>query len=595
MKQIIILFIMITLINSVALADSADSWKDQILYFVLLDRFYDGNSQNNTNIDKKDLQAFHGGDIAGLEQKLGYLEELGITGIWVSPFLKNRPNAFFGQEAYHGYWPYDFFKIDERFGTKDELLSLRKEMKKRDIRLLLDMVVNHMGYDAPFVDEHKDWFNPMININNWEDPDELKNRCIFGLPDFASQKPEVRKFFCDVAQHWIELLQPDGFRLDAVKHINDTFWNDFNENARKLSKNDFILLGEYLHGDPVKVNEIWRSAGFNCLFDFPLYYTMKEVFAQNGDCRKLASRLYFDRYYPDAGMLATLLDNHDLDRFISSCKGDLNKYKLAIAFMMTVRGIPTLCYGDEQALRGTHKSLPHNRCDMKFTTKSNIYKFTKEMISMRKAVEALRRGLHCHIYANKDIYLFARLLPNQLVIIAFNNSDEPQNFEAEFPFEIQNNSEVLVPSFGNKEAIVQIKTRHIIGKLNAKSFAVYIPENKSDFYKNDYESWNNRFKDENYWGKNKIKFVLNVDKTSKETEYYLIGNADEIGNWNTDKAVLMNKTGKNTFEAEVEMPVGKIFDFKCLSKSSNKINWMNGDNLIEVVGRKNNQRIEFKW
>ena len=118
MRLFLTLLVMVISINSIALADSTDTWKDQILYFVLLDRFYDGNKQNCINIDKKDLQAFHGGDIAGLEQKLDYLEELGITGIWVSPFLKNRPNAFFGQEAYHGYWPYDFFKIDERFGTE---------------------------------------------------------------------------------------------------------------------------------------------------------------------------------------------------------------------------------------------------------------------------------------------------------------------------------------------------------------------------------------------------------------------------------------------------------------------------------------------
>ena len=593
MRLFLTLLVMVISINSIALADSTDTWKDQILYFVLLDRFYDGNKQNCINIDKKDLQAFHGGDIAGLEQKLDYLEELGITGIWVSPFLKNRPNAFFGQEAYHGYWPYDFFKIDERFGTEKELISLRESMKKRNIKLLLDMVVNHMGYDAPFVDEHKDWFNPMANINNWEDPDELKNRCIFGLPDFASQKPEVKRYFCEISKYWIDLLHPDGFRLDAVKHINDDFWKDFNENARKLSKSDFILLGEYLHGDPVKINETWRSTGFNCLFDFPLYYTMKEVFAQNGDCRKLASRLYYDRYYPDAGMLATLLDNHDLDRFITSCKGDINRYKLAIAFMMTVRGIPTLCYGDEQALRGSHRTLPHNRCDMKFTTNSEIFNFTKEMISMRKSVEALRRGLHCHIYADKNIYVFARLLPDQLVLVAFNNSEEPQKIDLEFPFIVKDKQ--LVPSYGDKEAALLTDYRIIKGKLAAKSFAVYIPKRESKQNKSSYEDWNNRFKDENYWGKNKIRVVLKVNNLSKESEYYLIGNSEEIGNWNVDKAVLMKPTGNNTFEAEVEMPIGKIFDCKCLSKTGKKIKWMEGDNLIEVVKINKGQKINLTW
>ena len=282
MRYLITIILMITAINTPIFAESIDSWKDQIVYFVLLDRFFNGNTANDKNVDKNNFMAFHGGDIAGLEQKLDYLEELGVTAIWVSPFFENRPNAFYGQEAYHGYWPYDFFKIDERFGTTDELLSLRKSMKDKNIKFLMDMVVNHVGYDAPLVKEHEDWFNPMVNIKNWEDSEELKNRCIFGLPDFASQKPEVKDFFNKVSKHWIELLQPDGFRLDAVKHINDDFWKNFNENARKLSNKDFLLLGEYLHGDPVKINESWHTTGFNSLFDFPLYYTMLEVFAKNG-------------------------------------------------------------------------------------------------------------------------------------------------------------------------------------------------------------------------------------------------------------------------------------------------------------------------
>ena len=592
MKIYITCFLMLVLAGSFAFAENTDIWKDQILYFVFLDRFYDGNKENCPNADKKNLMAFHGGDIAGLEQKLDYLEQLGITGIWVSPFLKNRPNAFYGQEAYHGYWPYDFFKIDERFGTEKELVSLRNSMQKKNMKLLLDMVVNHMGYDAPFVDEHKDWFNPMINIRNWDDPDEVKNRCIFGLPDFASQKPEVKKFFCDVSKYWIDLIKPEGFRLDAVKHVNDDFWHDFNSNARKLSKSDFILLGEYLHGDPVLVNNTWRSAGFDCLFDFPLYYTMQEVFAQNGDCRKLASRLYYDRYYPDAGMLATLLDNHDLDRFITSCKGDMNKYKLAMAFLMTVRGIPTLCYGDEQALRGAHRRLPYNRCDMKFTTNSQMFKFTKEMIAMRKSHKSLRRGLHCHLFADKNLYVFGRLLPEELALVVFNNSDSSRNFEIDYPFNSSN--ENISALYGDNKHSVSLSNGKMKGCIEANTFAVFFPKNNELNLVKDYESWNNRFNDENYWGKNKVKFVLNVKKPVANYDYYLIGSNDELGNWDVNKAIPMNKNN-NVFEAEVELPVGRIFDCKCLAKSDNKTIWMDGDNVIEIVNKKSGQNVKIEW
>ena len=593
MKFFITSLIMLAIASSFAYCENTDIWKDQVLYFVLLDRFYDGNKENCPNADKKILMAFHGGDIAGLEQKLDYLEELGITAIWVSPFLKNRPNAFYGQEAYHGWWPYDFFKIDERFGTEKELISLRNSMKKRNMKLLLDMVVNHVGYDAPFVNEHKDWFNPMINIKNWDDPEEVKNRCIFGLPDFASQKTEVKKFFCEVSKYWIDLVKPDGFRLDAVKHVNDDFWHEFNDNARKLSKSDFILLGEYLHGDPAQVNNIWHSAGFDCLFDFPLYYTMKEVFAENGDCRKLASRLYYDRYYPDAGMLATLLDNHDLDRFITSCKSDINKYRLAMAFLMTVRGIPTLCYGDEQALHGAHRRLPYNRCDMKFTTKSKMYNFTKEMIAMRKSHKSLRRGLHCHIYADKDLYIFGRLLSDELAVIVLNNSDESRKYNINFPFETKEKS--IAAQYGDKNTEIHINKGKITGCAAAKSFAVYFPKSEKKELEKAFNSWNNRFNDENYWGKNKVKFVLEVEKPVKNYEYCLIGSNDELGSWNVGKAVPMKAIKNNTFETEVELPIGRIFDCKCLARSENKTIWMEGDNIIEVVNKEAGQKVKIKW
>ena len=231
MKVLLTALIMIITINSVSFAESIksiDSWKDQILYFVLLDRFYDGNKQNCKNINKTDLQAFHGGDIAGLEQKLDYLEELGITGIWISPFLKNRPTAFFGQEAYHGYWPYDFFKIDERFGKEEELLSLRKSMKKKNIRLLLDMVVNHMGYDAPFVKEHKDWFNPMINIENWEEAGIYTDKAIESysrtLSNIENSNYNTSKTYIilNEIQNAVKIKDKDVFLIKYIGFIEET-------------------------------------------------------------------------------------------------------------------------------------------------------------------------------------------------------------------------------------------------------------------------------------------------------------------------------------------------------------------------------------
>ena len=582
MKKIILLVILIMCASNTAYSADLDSWKDQILYFVLLDRFYDGNKTNCKKVDRTDLLSFHGGDIAGLEQKLGYLKELGITGIWVSPFLKNRPDSFFGQEAYHGYWPYDFFSIDERFGTQEELLSLREAMKKQNMRFIFDMVINHMGYDAPFVEEHKDWFNPNVNIENWDDPEELKNRCIFGLPDFASQRPEVRKFFCKVAKHWIDMLKPDAFRLDAVKHIHDDFWEDFNSNARNLSEKDFFILGEYLHGDPVCVNNVWRNAGFNSLFDFPLYYTMLEVFAKGGDCRKLASRLYFDRYYPDAGMLATLVDNHDVHRFLTSCGGNLDKYKLALAFLMTIRGIPTLCYGDEQGLRGYNGKLPHNRTDMIFSTKNPVYTYVKDLISMRKECKPLRRGIHCHIFADNDAYVFGRLTEDEVAIVVLNNSDEEKTIEAELPFVFLDEGRVKA-MYGDKTAVAIVENSKLKIKMAARRFAVYMPKSDPGFYSAIYDSYQKRFECETAWGYRDVILSLGFDKLPAGAEAFAIGNCDELGNWDKDKAVKLTKAADGKYEATVRLPKGKIFEYKGLYKQGKRVTWQNGENIIMYV------------
>ena len=117
----------------------------------------------------------------------------------------------------------------------------------------------------------------------------------------------------------------------------------------------------------------------------------------------------------------------------------------------------------------------------------------------------------------------------------------------------------------------------------------------SDFYSKAYESWNNQFKSEDFWGRKKVLFVLNTEKIEKNSNYYLIGNCKELGEWNVSDAVLMNVVSKNKLIAEVELPIGKIFDCKCFKKSDNKTTWMDGDNIIDVVNSRDNQSVKIKW
>lgn len=597
LKRIIAATIVLCLSSFVmASAGQRQDWKDQILYFVLIDRFENGSQANDRDVAPNDLNGFHGGDVRGLINRLDYLNELGVTGIWLSPFFKNRPDRFFKHQPYHGYWPWDFWETDERFSTTMEMVELRKKMHDLNMKLLLDMVVNHMGYDAPFVEKNPDWFNPPLNIEDWNNEEQLINRRIFGLPDFASQKPVVKTFFKLVAKHWIEKLGPDGFRLDAVKHVPLDFWRDFNSDSRALGGPDFLTLGEYLNGDPVSTVKVWKQGGFDSLFDFPLYYTLKEVFAEGADMRKLAARLYLDRYYPDAGMLATFLDNHDLDRFITSCGNDLKRYRLALAFLLTARGIPVLCYGNEQGLAGAHEPEPENRRSMQFDKNPGLFDFTRSLISLRKSSEALRRGITCNLLMDETGYAFARLTPDSLAIAAFNNGDVPRQIDFAMPFALNGSPKILEAAAGSGRAL--IRDGRLETFLPAKSFVVYIPESQPGFYEKTFRHWQRRLHHENAWGDQRVTMRLKVDYLPATARVFVTGNADELGGWNASKAVAMQKVMDDEYEATIRMPLGKIFECKAfysLSDKPGKTEWQPGDNTIVEIKSAGSEYIHLNW
>jgi glycosidase len=575
------------------------SWKDQILYFVLLDRFSNGDPGNDHDVDLRDPYAFHGGDIKGLVNRLDYLQNLGITGLWVSPIFENRQPRFFKHSSYHGYWVWDFWKPDSRFADEQDLELLQKSLKKAKMRLLLDMVVNHMGYDAPFVQANPDWFNHNGNITNWNDKFQLINHDIFGLPDFASKEPVVKTFFKLVGRHWLRKLNPDGFRLDAVKHVPEEFWQEFNQEMKCAGGSAFMLLGEYLDGNPDSLLKTWQTGGFNSMFDFPLYYTIKEVFAERQDCRKLASRLYFDRNYPDAGMLATFIDNHDLDRFMTLCGENESRYLMTMAFLMTVRGIPTLCYGDEQGLAGKESPQPLNRGDMVFDETSEIYRTTRKLIALRKDTEPLRRGLQCHLFADKTAYAFARLTPDALAVAVFNNGDQPRQIEFAFPFKLDGQI-ILNDRLNQAKAIVRQGQFSVF--LNPETAAIFVPESRPGFYQKAFRHWHRRMADEKAWGEKRVTVKLKFDYVPEKAEVFLTGNCDELGNWSADSgAVKMVQVSDDEFEASLKLPLGKVVECKCfyrkIAEEDEAVEtvWQSEDNSIFEVRENGTEFVHISW
>ncbi len=335
------------------------------IYFVLVDRFFDGDKANDGAIDRHDPQAFHGGDLQGVLDKLDYIQKLGFTTVWLSPVFQMQTTKFMGHGAYHGYWVDDFARVEPRFGTAALLRKLSDALHARHMKLLLDIVLNHVGYDSPLPKEHPDWFHHNGSITNWSDPRQLTDFDVDGLPDWDQSNPAVYRYLLKTSERWIDLVHPDGFRLDAVKHIPLSFWARYNDAIRGYAGPNFFLLGEDLDGDPPQVAHVMRAGHFSAMFDFPLYFATIDVFCKGAPPERIGSILSQDDVYDQPQGLVSLVDNHDLPRLVSACGGDLAKARNALFFATEARGITSITYGTEKLQPG--RSDPANRADLDFS------------------------------------------------------------------------------------------------------------------------------------------------------------------------------------------------------------------------------------
>lgn len=424
-------------------------WGPQVIYFPLTDRFSDGDTSNNEGVNKDNPTGFHGGDLRGLINKLDYIKDLGATTLWVSPMYDNVNNVKIGDyegTGYHGYWINDHYGVEEHQGTMDDAKELVTKAHDRDMKVVMDVVLNHVGPGHPWTKDPSkaDWFHHNGGIQNWNDSWQLENGDVCGLPDLNQSNPETYKYLLDNTLWWIKETGVDGIRLDAVKHVDHQFWQKFSADIKAKMGDDFMILGEVLHGDP-NVQASYQKDGLSSLFDMPLYYTMKETFAQDGSARKLGDRLAEDCKYEDPYKMVTLLDNHDFERFMSDTQGRRgdDKLMLGLDFIMTCRGIPSVYYGTEVGMDGAND--PYNRGDMKFGDKPYITEHLQKLTSIRSGLPALQTGHQLEMWQDDQVYGFCRRENDQEVISVVNNSYEHQ--QRRIPLRDQSpikNGEVLV-------------------------------------------------------------------------------------------------------------------------------------------------------
>lgn len=420
-------------------------WQDQIIYFAVSDRFSNGDKTNDSNVKANDPWAYHGGDLQGLINKLDYIKDLGATTIWITPPMDNRDEAFkadFGgghmqdMWGYHGYWFKDFFAVDEHLGTMPKLQEFITKAHSKGIKVLLDIVMNHVDYNHPFaVDKNNpqgkyyNWFHHdgKINDNEWSNQWKVEHGELAELPDLNQDNPEVYNYLLKASKWWIDQTKADGFRIDTIKHVGHDFWKKYSHEIHQYAGNDFMLLGEVYEPAPNSVAN-YINDGLDSAFDFPLYYTIKSVFGQGQSMKNLANFFQNDKYYPNPNMVSPFIDNHDVPRFLSEAGSNgTAKLKSALSMIMTVRGIPTVYYGTEIGLNGG--ADPDNRRDMNWSSKnSDLTNYMKTLTSIRAKYIALRRGAQLEMWQDDQIFAYLRSTGNasEDVITAINNSEQAQ-------------------------------------------------------------------------------------------------------------------------------------------------------------------------
>lgn len=418
---------------SAAVADSS-SWRDAVLYFAVVDRFADGDPSNNAQVDRQAKGAFHGGDLRGLRERLDEIASLGVTALWITPVVKQIPGfvtgAGFPDWPYHGYWTEDFTRLDPRFGTEADLKALVDACHARGIKVLLDVVYNHVGYGSQYLTNPrtKTWVRTEETATCGSDDVTL---CVSGLPDLKTERRDVDEYLLKAHLGLAKRVGLDGFRLDTVKHVAHDFWREHRKRARAELGSDFFLLGEVWGGDASSLDPWFEHDEMDAGFDFSFQGSVLGYLIGRG--RTVA----FDRYLQSRDrvrsghLLVPFLSSHDVSGGLYQLNGDKARFRLAAVLEFASSGIPMIYYGEEVGRPGG--DWPENRSDMPWGDRNILPGAGKarddslradyaRLCEIRRSHPALSRGRYAGLVADKDLLVFARRdsLVCDAVVVAVN-------------------------------------------------------------------------------------------------------------------------------------------------------------------------------
>lgn len=467
-------------------------WRDQVIYFVLTDRFADGDPSNNDQgageYNPQLPSHYSGGDLAGIQSKLEYIQGLGASAVWLTPPVANQWWSKQLQYAgYHGYWATDFKAVDAHYGTLASYQALAKALHQRNMYLIQDIVLNHTGnffgysgsYDAKdtaknfVLYESSDSKQPAPsqypfalinrldpkaaaeNIYHWTPPivdasvpgQEFSYQ-LGGLADINTSNPKVRAAFKDSYRFWLEQVGVDAFRVDTAKYVEHDFWHDFLHSddgifakARSLGKDNFLVFGEVFEASkPFSAEGEHKIKAFlgskerpelNSVIAFPLYFELNQVLAEGAPPAQLGYRLeQHTQLFADPHLLPTFLNNHDTKRFLAS--GSVEAFVQGYATLFTVPGIPVIYQGDEQLFTESRKAMFKGGFGSEqdhFSSQTPMYQTIAQLAQLRREHPLFSRGELKVLFAQSEgpgVLVYQMQHQGETAVVILNTADSPR-------------------------------------------------------------------------------------------------------------------------------------------------------------------------
>lgn len=493
--------------------------QDQVIYAIMIDRFYDGDKTNDKPIVLPGLSYkanYQGGDFQGIIDKInsGYFDSLGVNTLWISPVVDNPDSAYREYPpphrlytGYHGYWPLHSYKVEERFGTMKLLKKLVSTAHKHGIKILIDYVAHHVFIKNPIYKEHPGWFGSLYlpngkkNLRLW-DEDRLTTWFDTFLPTFNYLGSKAaREAMTDNAVWWLKQTDADGFRHDAVKHIPNVFWRlltkKINEEIEIPKHRKIYQIGETF-GSYKLVNSYVNNGQLNAQFNFNLYdIAMQTFLGKKTSFKTLDNEIHKSfSVFGVNNLMGNIMDSHDKVRFMAYADGEVplnggdaseigwenppkvkhkssfKRLELYLSYLLTIPGVPVIDYGDEIGMTGA--ADPDNRRMMRFG--NQLTKWEREtltdvskIINIRDDNSALRYGDFYTVRADSNCYIYIRSDMNERILTIINKSYKQQKIKINFPEFYNINSGIGLYSRQN----ILIKGNRTVITVPGNSFRIF--------------------------------------------------------------------------------------------------------------------------